>query len=720
MTHLTESQRNPLTGIILCVAFVLALALSACSNNEDKKSNTVPLTDLGESELYGRAVSYLDNNQYADAAAAFELLLASYANGKFPGSRHLEAASYKLGYAYFQLDRFADALDSFERYRFRFVDNIDPNNLTPVFADDNQYWLAKSLHALGRFIEARSAYAAVSVSGNWAQSAAYQVAKTHYDEAEQRLSQIPPDILAGFSHYGSAITKFSAFTVLQPTVFFDSSQYYQARSYHQRAKLIRDNLLSANPINLDQGQSTEAAELTQARSLYNTLASATNPVSIFADDALYFLGRSYHEQTAPDFDTARVQYNALISRFRDSGSTWFDDAHYQLGKTFYDEAELNLNGTTPVVVDGFAAYGQAIAQFSTFLQLNPTVWVDSGRYYQARSYHQRAELLRDDLRSANPINLGQGQSNETGELTQARNFYNILASANPARIFTDDALYFLGRSYHEQTTPDFAQARIHYNALISRFEGSGSNWLDDAYYQLGKTHYDGAELNLNGPLPNTTDGFSDYGKAIGFFDAVIGLGTGNRSDSARYYKGLSLQQQATLANTEVALLPGGITVADLFARARDAFQSLLSSNPLSIWADNAQFQIGSTHYEEGLTALNVAENTKATDAYNSALTELAKFISFYPASSRVDNAVYLIGLIYHDSGDCTTEKVWFDLLVALNDGQQLSGNTVNVFGTYLTIAQDNHLNLINDADSNTHACPATPSLTLTVLSPPLP
>jgi TolA-binding protein len=229
----------------------------------------------------------------------------------------------------------------------------------------------------------------------------------------------------------------------------------------------------------------------------------------------------------------------------------------------------------------------------------------------------------------------------------------------PASNYADYAQYYLGRSYHEQLTPDFANARLAYSTLISTFPTS--TLIDDAQYQIGKTYYDA----------------NDYTTAITELELVIAqYPASNSADQARYFIGRSYHEMEVLN-----------PVPD-FTTARQQYQLVISNYPGSTWADNAQYQIGKTYYDSVDYAQAIIELQKVVDSYGSlasaaddaqyyigrchheaailgtdsfsiARDSYTVLINIYPQSNWTDNASYQIGRTYYDNGEYAQAQIEF-------------------------------------------------------------
>ncbi len=373
--------------------------------------------------------------------------------------------------------------------------------------DDARYFVGRAIHnqasrmlalartqadvdaALLRFADARAEYARVPVinpASSLADNAAYQTALTRYHAGEFAL----------------AITDLSAFiTQYGPTLstLLDDARYYIGRSIHGEAADLLAAAATQPEIDAAllrfadaRAEYAKVALFDPASSLLDnadyqaaiTYFDADDPItaiseltrflngygaagSSLADNAQYFIGRAIHKDArallaaalpldaAARFAQARTAYQLVIC---DTGevacpyvnSTLEDDAWYQVGKTFYDEA----------------SYLQAIPAFQTALTQYPLGSAhDDARYYMGRAQQ----------RGADPV---------AAEAT----FRQLLAES-PFSIYADNAQYFMAITFHDRQlcVTELTEMR----AVVSGYPWSG-------YALKAQTHID--DLILIPPL----------------------------------------------------------------------------------------------------------------------------------------------------------------------------------------------------------------------------
>ncbi|MEQ1838424.1 MAG: hypothetical protein ABL858_08870 [Candidatus Nitrotoga sp.] len=337
------------------------------------------------------------------------------------------------------------------------------------------------------------------------------------------------------------------------------------------------------------------------------------------------------------------------------------------------------NSTPPVATDRLAFNAAVVAfdittdpvtltaaelAFTNFIAAYPTSsLVDDAYYYIARSVHERAKLaqvavnptpsavtLFTEARSrysdtttipptSNRADNAQLQIGKTyyDQTTLANNYglaltqFTFVLTNFPTSSIADDAQYYIGRTKHEQAllaqivvNPDpiavtalFTAARDAYTVLLTSPAFSLSTRRDDAQYQIGRTYYDLT-------IPNYTQAVTEFNKV---FDTTL-FTAPSVGDDARYYLGRSKH--------ELALLPV-VAPAYTLTQARADYSLVIAGYPLSNRRDDAQYQIGRTHFSEGL---NFATAQVAFEAVFVAAN--------FPVLSVADDARYYIGRSKHE------------------------------------------------------------------------
>lgn len=555
--------------------------------------------------------------------AGLTLLLVACGGGGSTGGagNNRELQLYQNAIAAYQVGNFSNAITLFDQQLAEFPSG--------GYSDESHYKQGRSYHSLENFTAARDAYGQVSSSSAWIDNADFYVGKSYYDEAGTLA-----DPVSAFAVYETAIIQLNAVISTYVTSnFVNSSYYYIGRSYQKEAS-IKQGTLSVSV-------KTELQLFADARTNYDLV----QPVSIFYDNALYFKGRSYHEQVPADYVNARAAYQLLITA---NVSSWADDAKYQYGKTFYESA-----GADPVTTSAMSDFTTAIAEFSALISPASTNLLyqtsnraDSARYYKARSLHKQAALVETDptLDSVNTFSQ-----------------------------------YYLS-------------ARTAYQSVIT-FDAA-SAYADNAQYRIGKTYYDEARVALR--LADYSLVQQNLDKSIAAFNGVITHALyqlSNSADNAHYYLGRSYQVVAAIPAVDRITVAGGIDFTAVnYATARTQFEVLTGTSgvapqyPGSAWIDNAYYEIGNGWYADAQSAVAAATDPLAD--YTAALLSYNKVLTDYPnASTREDNSALKIGAIYHDAGYCVDEqRVLNYLLVSIDSAKVSAISTANIHVVDLAIA----------------------------------
>lgn len=272
--------------------------------------------------------------------------------------------------------------------------------------------------------------------------------------------------------------------------------------------------------------------------------------------------------------------------------------------------------------------------------------------------------------------------NYTAAITQLTAFKNTY----PNSPYLDEAQYFIGRSTHELAYLEsiaptatlnypytFDAARAEYAKLINDPINNARKWADDAQYQIGSTYFD--QLS--------------YLPALEAFEKVLAYTAPSAGYSAQYYKARAIHALAKIEQAALQPTPSYPYTYDL---ARAEYTKLLSPSA-NARSDDAQYQIGMAHFDEGMgKAPNSAEDlalamaafdkvfaytetplaadaqfykARATHGWAVALPnapanfDLARaeyaLVKNHPPNNWLDDAAYQSALTYDDAEDCAAE-----------------------------------------------------------------
>lgn len=632
----------------LVAALAIAVTMSALTGCNSGSSSSAT-ADNQEALMYQSGLSLYESKSYSEAAAKFAAELQAYPTGALA-----DDATFYLAKSQYWLGDYATAITGFDSVSANFPDS---NVLEASY-----YWKGKAQQNNNEFAAARLTYqfildefTASRFSNAYVGDAHYGIAKTYYDAG---------DFITAANEFSAAATAITSLTTADSKL--DNVLYYEAKSYHQ------------------------ALNFTMADAAYDSLITTfdgTTPekTSSLVGNAKVQKGVILVDQQ--DFAGAKTYFTNLMADTTFASSTDGDLGQYTFAGVYYDEAKVELAAAVPDPNIYQPLLAQARTEFGKVISDYPlSSWADNAQYQIGQTYYDDADYV-----------------NATTAFTTVVTDYPDSSSA-------DSAQYYLGRTLQQQasdakkvaddaaalanTVPDYtgvngflalnASARDALQLAITNYPLSSV--ADNAQYQIGKTYYDEG----------------DYANAITAFTVVItDYSTSSSADSAQYYLGRTLQKQAALAKAAAdAAAVNAATTPDysgptgytaLIAEARTALQLAITNYPLSSVADNAQYQIGKTYYDEADYATARTELGKVISNYaTSSYADNAQYyigrsfhkdtlsptyaadaraayqlvLTNYPAGNKVDSAQYYLARTYHDEGDCVNEEA--EMLIFLN------------------------------------------------------
>ena len=344
------------------------------------------------------------------------------------------------------------------------------------------------------------------------------------------------------------------------------------------------------------------------------------PDGALAASAYYHRGKALY--WLADYPMAREDFQTVLTKF--SNNRYQDNSQYWLGRTYHQQGDYPRARTEyQLAIDN---YPDSTWKDNASLQIGMTYY-DAGQFDQAR-----IQLQNTINQYLDPIDAQLGEYNSA-----------------------DLAQYYIAKSFQEQLPANTEQARAQFNILISTY--SQSSWRDEAQLQIGKTYYEAGDYNNAKPAFNLV--ISDYP-------------TENSVDDARYFIARSTHRQALLQQDVL------IAEAEL-ANARTEYQHLIDSDRNSSWADNAQYQMGKTHYDLFLANSNTTE-------LQSAIVEFRKVHGFADNSAE-DDARYFTGRSYQHLGNAPQARTEFLTLMNLQDSNWADNGHYRIAQTYYDARQ---------------------------------
>lgn len=198
-----------------------------------------------------------------------------------------------------------------------------------------------------------------------------------------------------------------------------------------------------------------------------TLSLAQSPAGIYADNAQYYVGRTWYELAhvalpasqvvaADRFATARAELSKVLSLFPQS--SYADNASFYLGRAWYD---------APAPTDLVAA----VAAFTPVVNAPASAYHDAALYYRGRS---RYTLARPST--------GAPPTDATQRLQDGLADFQRLLADHPASLYADGAAFWSGRCRYALGSLDPAVSDFH---AVEAWPGkdaypNNTQWVDNA------------------------------------------------------------------------------------------------------------------------------------------------------------------------------------------------------------------------------------------------
>lgn len=579
------------------------------------------------------------------------------------------------------------------------------NHVTSSLRDDGFYYLGRSLHHAANvvandvilmltrdplllFTDARIAYNKVPGISSRADNAVFQIGRSYYDEAGTHVALVDQ-----YNVLGLAISQFTLFDQgqrLSASSEAYSALYFLGRSYHGQAALLGQQASIASITAQDTYQA--------ARDSY-AKARIVAPLGIYDDNIQYYLARSYYDSAdlnaglAQQFQAYETGYSIFTSFVTDPAynlSVLAYSARYYVGRTRQQQALLLWQDPTlsPSLTASQSAVEAGQAFSDTILAGSIGAYYDNAFFYLARMDYDEAKYVLDN---AQKVIL----YTQTIQKLAIFNSDPVLSVSD----YRHNAYYYTGRSNHQladlllidptlSTTLTRADAisaaQTAYGAIAS--VGTVGIYVDNANYYLGRILFDDAA-----GLTSVALQYDAYQQATAYFTRFIppnALTDSSLNHYARFFLGKCYTAQAGLVLLDPAL--SSSSWSSLRFQARTAYQLTVVADPVGIYADNAQYLLGRSFFDEGDATLDAASKYVA---YNQARDALSSFLSGgdYPNSFYAPRALYYLAESTYGQG----------LLLQRNPG--LAGGTgvtaISLFNDAISIYQD----VINNDPAGTSA-----------------
>jgi TolA-binding protein len=509
--------------------------------------------DQRNEALFWAGESFYQAENYPSARARLQRYIEAAPNG--PSA---PAARYTIAWSYFKQEQFANAAAAFER----FLSTYDADTRIPYRADA-QLRLGDSYFAQGRYDDALGAYDAVSNTGRdyalfqmgeayalqdrfeeaiesfdtlidtfpesrWHPEALYRRGGVYfqmqeYDEArasyEQLLSMYPGHPRVPRTQYGIGDAYFNmgnldaavdAYqTVLE--AYPNSDVFSDAASSIQYAFVVQDNPDGAQALiddiagRIDDPERSDALRFRVAEATYqsgDTEAAMqqlrqfvrTAATDAYLPEAYFLLGRGYADQRQQQ--EAQTFFEQLIDSYPDHprvpeaalrlGEMYEQDEQYSQAVNAYMRAGDHPEAPTDVVAR--ARYGEAMAL------------LQQGRANDAEQLLRQIVRAQDSERLVASARLGLARiAEENGSLDEAQRLYRQVAEADADDESEAEARYRLGRLLRQSGNPN--QAITELERIPALFSGYPS-WIARSYLEQARAY---EQLGQNGEAQRLYD-----------------------------------------------------------------------------------------------------------------------------------------------------------------------------------------------------------------------
>ncbi len=405
---------------------------------------------LYEMALLGKAYSYFNLKNYADAAYFFEEFIE-----KFPNSNYLLEAKLRLADSYYGTKNFEQAADI---YDFVFMKHREEVN------DFAYYQYAKTLVNIGRNYDGITTLAELQKKfpkSRYADDAQYLIGWIYFRNG--RYSK-------AIEQYRALLKKYPE-TELRPVVYSSlGDAYYNLRNYTQAVfyyKRLLDNFPKTeyvlDAINGIQYAYVAAGNPDKAARIIDEYM-IRNPYSKYSEKILIKKGELYF--SSGKYDKAILAYKEFIATF--PSSMLVPDAYYWIGKS-----ALKLNRTEEAryyfeyVINEYANSGSAI---SSALELGK-IYSENGEYEKAVEIFDTVYVSTEPTEKKAELLYRKGLALiELGKIKEVYETFNLLSSEYPNTIFAEKGRLELA---------SFELARGNYELAEEIFSRVGKERSDD-------------------------------------------------------------------------------------------------------------------------------------------------------------------------------------------------------------------------------------------------
>lgn len=493
-----------------------AESYAAARNRLQRYVQTAPNGPSAPAARYTIAWSHFKQEQFSNAASAFERFLDTYdEDTRIP---YRADAQLRLGDSYFAQRRYDDALDAYE-------------SVNDTGRDYALFQMGETYALQDRFEDAIAAFDAIideypdsrwhpealyRQGGVYFQVEDYEAARSSY---EQLLSDYPDHPRVARTQYGIGDAYFNmgdldAAIEAYRTVLIDypeSDVFADAASSIQYTFVVQDDEEGARTIindiadRIDDPERSDALRFRVAEATYQSgdTEAAMQQLRQFVrvastesylPQAYFLLGRGYADQQQED--EARTFFEELIANYPDHervpeaalrlGELYEQDENYSRALDAFMQAGDHPEAPTDVVAR--ARYGEAMAL------------LQQGRADDAEQLLQQIVRAQDSNRLVASARLGLARiAEEDGELSEAQRLYRQVAESDPDDESGAEARYRLGRLLRQSGSPNEAITEL--ERIPSLYSGYPS-WIARSYLEQARAY---EQLGQNGEAQRLYD-----------------------------------------------------------------------------------------------------------------------------------------------------------------------------------------------------------------------
>ncbi|MCC5934134.1 MAG: tetratricopeptide repeat protein [Balneolales bacterium] len=460
-----------------------------------------PTSDLGSEALFWSADSYFNMEEFGPAAIRFARYIREFPNGEFAA-----AARYSLGWSYFMMGDFEQAIPPL----IAFLDNFSQPDIAVFPYDiDAQLRIADAKFALRRFDDAIAFYERSLAFDRSADYATYQIATSFYrDERTFEAVRTFRELIEDFPQ----------------SPFREQAQYSIGYIY----------LLSGN--------------YTQAAEEFGHVIRRF-PRSQWAPRAQFNIGNAYFN--AQEFEQAIAAYQRVLERFPQS-----DLIIEAVNGIQFAQQSAGMPDTSNDILEAFLA-GNPQAGTADQLRFRQALsLLETADYEEAiTSFRQYIRVTNNERRIPEALLRIAEAHRALGQTEKAKEAYRTITDEYTNARESDVALLELGNLYLEGG--EFNSARQTFSMLLEgsrRMQFEANVGLGKAALGLGQvseaqarfeaaSRLSGNQALVKLGLGRVAYAQQDFRKAAEIFKEVSDSNTGEAGAEAQFRHALSLQRQ---------------------------------------------------------------------------------------------------------------------------------------------------------------------------------